>query len=191
HRVEIRRRARAARRRGGRALRGHGRCRPHDRDGRQHVPDRRAVLRRAAVHGRRACDRGSPQPVRTPLRVVAAEGGGGDVRVIPAIPGRAAESRARFYADHERAILGTAVVMLFLVFWEGLERGWWTDALRPLIGAAAERWTVKPIFISSPTRIAGAAWRMFFVTGEIWSDLAWSALAYALGLGLAVAVGIP
>src|SRR5262249_23824462 len=79
----------------------------------------------------------------------------------------------------------------FLVFWEGLERGWWADALRPLIGAAAERWTVKPIFISSPTRIAATAWRMFFVTGEIWTDLAWSALAYALGLGLAVAVGIP
>jgi ABC-type nitrate/sulfonate/bicarbonate transport system permease component len=114
------------------------------------------------------------------------------VTVISAAMDRAAAPRMRrFYADHERAILGTAVVVLFLVFWEGLERGWWTDALRPLIGAAAERWTVRPIFISSPTRIATTAWRMFFVTGEIWNDLGWSALAYALGLGFAIAVGIP
>ena len=60
----------------------------------------------------------------------------------------------RFYVAHERAILGALVVVLFLLFWEGLSRGWWADALRPLIGAAAERWTIKPIFISSPTRIA-------------------------------------
>jgi ABC-type nitrate/sulfonate/bicarbonate transport system permease component len=97
----------------------------------------------------------------------------------------------RFYLDHERAILGTVVVILFLVFWEGLERGWWAEALRPLIGEAAERWAIKPIFISSPTRIAAAAYRMFFVTGEIWTDLKWSAFEYALALGLAIAVGIP
>jgi len=97
----------------------------------------------------------------------------------------------RLYLDHERAILGALVVVLFLAFWEGLERGWWTDLLRPLIGGAAERLTVKPIFISSPTRIAAAAYRMFFVTGEIWADLAASALEYACGLLAAVAVGIP
>jgi len=97
----------------------------------------------------------------------------------------------RLYLDHERAILGTIVVVLFLLFWEGLERGWWTEALRPLIGESAERWTVRPIFISSPTRIAQAAWRMFFVTGEMWTDLAWSALTYAIGLGLAIMIGVP
>ncbi len=32
---------------------------------------------------------------------------------------------------------------------------------------------------------------MFFVTGEIWRDLAGSGLGYALGLVLAIAVGIP
>ena len=75
---------------------------------------------------------------------------------------------------HERAIVGGAAVIAFLLLWEGFERGWWADLLRPLIGPAAERWQLKPIFISSPTRIAVAAWRMFFVTGEIWRDLAWS-----------------
>src|SRR5262245_4652944 len=97
----------------------------------------------------------------------------------------------RWYLAHERAILGTLVVMLFLIGWEGLERGWWADLLRPLLGASAERLRLKPIFISSPTLIAAAAFRMFFVTGEIWRDLAWSGVGYVLGLGLAIAVGIP
>jgi NitT/TauT family transport system permease protein len=97
----------------------------------------------------------------------------------------------RLYLAHERAILGVAVVIVFLIFWEGLERGWWADALRPLVGAAAERWVVKPIFISSPTRIAEAAYRMFFVTGEIWTDLKWSALEYVAGLAMAIVAGIP
>src|SRR5260370_25703490 len=97
----------------------------------------------------------------------------------------------RWYLVHERVILGTLVVMLFLIGWEGLERGWWADMLRPLLGASAGRLQLKPIFISSPTLIAAAAFRMFFVTGEIWRDLAWSGAGYVLGLGLSIAVGIP
>jgi NitT/TauT family transport system permease protein len=97
----------------------------------------------------------------------------------------------RLYAEHERAILGVFVIVLFLLFWEGLERGWWADLLRPWIGAAADHWMVKPIFISSPSRIAETAWRMYFVTGEIWSDIKWSAIEYVLALALAVLVGVP
>jgi ABC-type nitrate/sulfonate/bicarbonate transport system permease component len=96
-----------------------------------------------------------------------------------------------FYRAHERAILGTSAVILFLVVWEGFERGWWAQALGPLLGASAARWQLKPIFISSPTLAAQAAFRMFFVTGEIWRDLAWSGLGYMLGLVLAIVVGIP
>jgi ABC-type nitrate/sulfonate/bicarbonate transport system permease component len=96
-----------------------------------------------------------------------------------------------FYHARERAILGGAMVLLFLLAWEGLERGWWTDLLRPLLGASAERFTLKPIFISSPTLVAQAAWRMFYITGEIWRDLAWSSVGYTLGLVLAIAIGIP
>jgi ABC-type nitrate/sulfonate/bicarbonate transport system permease component len=97
----------------------------------------------------------------------------------------------RWYLTHERAILGTLMVLLFLIAWEGLERGWWADALRPLLGDSAARLKLKPIFISSPTRVAATAFRMFFVTGEIWRDLAWSSLGYVLGLVLAIAIGIP
>ena len=59
-----------------------------------------------------------------------------------------------FYLAHERAILGTLMVLLFLIAWEGFERGWWADLLRPLLGASADRWQLKPIFISSPTLVA-------------------------------------
>ncbi len=106
-------------------------------------------------------------------------------------PEKATSDFAQFYFEHERAILGAVVVALFLVFWEGLERGWWAELLRPFIGGSADRWAVKPIFISSPTRVAAAAFRMFLVTGEIWSDLKWSAFEYVAGLVLAVTVGVP
>jgi len=96
-----------------------------------------------------------------------------------------------FYLRHERAILGTAMVLMALLAWEGLERGWWADALRPLLGESAERLQLERIFISSPTLVASAAFRMFFVTGEIWRDIAWSSLGYGLGLALAIAIGIP
>ena len=97
----------------------------------------------------------------------------------------------RLYLENERALLGTLVVVVFLVAWEGLERGWWASLLSPVLGASAERWQLKPIFISSPTLVAQAAWRMFFVTGEIWRDIGWSGLEYLVGLLLAIAVGIP
>ena len=96
-----------------------------------------------------------------------------------------------FYFRHERAILGSAMVLMALLAWEGLERGWWADALRPLLGESAERLQLERIFISSPTLVATAAYRMFFVTGEIWRDIAWSSLGYGLGLVLAIAIGIP
>jgi ABC-type nitrate/sulfonate/bicarbonate transport system permease component len=97
----------------------------------------------------------------------------------------------RLYAEYERLILGALAIVVFLVFWEGLGRGWWAHLLRPVIGPAAEHWVVRPIFVSSPTRIAEAAYRMYFITGEILADLKWSALGYVLGLLLAIGVGIP
>lgn len=96
-----------------------------------------------------------------------------------------------WYLDHERTLLGATAVVLFIVFWEGLTRGWWADLLTPLIGASAERWRIKPIFVSSPTVIAVSFYQTFFVTGEIWNDLKVSALEYVLGFLLAIAVGIP
>jgi ABC-type nitrate/sulfonate/bicarbonate transport system permease component len=100
-------------------------------------------------------------------------------------------AKRNVYLAHERAILVIAAVILFLVAWEGFARGWWAAALDPLLGASAERLKLKPIFVSSPTLVAQAAFRMFFVTGEIWHDLASSGLSYTLGLALATVVGVP
>jgi ABC-type nitrate/sulfonate/bicarbonate transport system permease component len=97
----------------------------------------------------------------------------------------------RLYLDHERAILGAAGVIVFLILWEGFERGWWAELLQPLLGAQATRFRLKPIFISSPTRIAQTAFQMFFITGTIWKDLGWSSLEFVLGLSLAFVIGIP
>ena len=52
----------------------------------------------------------------------------GDAALVPAA--------VRFYVAHERAILGALMVILFLVVWEGLERGWWARLLHPLEGVA-------------------------------------------------------
>jgi NitT/TauT family transport system permease protein len=98
---------------------------------------------------------------------------------------------SRVYFAHERIILGGCMVILVLIAWEGLERGWWANLLHPLLGTSAERFKLKPIFISSPTLVARAAFRMFFVTGEMWRDLAWSSLGYCCGLAFAIAFGIP
>ncbi len=97
----------------------------------------------------------------------------------------------RFYFAHERPILGIAVTILFLIAWEGFARGWWTDLLYPLLGPTAARLTLKPIFISSPTRIAATAFQMFVVTGEIWKDIGRSGLEFLLGVSLALVVGVP
>jgi ABC-type nitrate/sulfonate/bicarbonate transport system permease component len=98
---------------------------------------------------------------------------------------------ARFYLINERVILGGVMLIVVLLAWEGLERGWWASLLEPVAGASAERLRLKPIFISSPTLVLQAAFHMFFVTGEMWRDLTWSALGYSLGLACAIAVGVP
>ena len=97
----------------------------------------------------------------------------------------------RLYLAHERAILGVAALIVVLVVWEGLGRGWWADLLSPLIGRSAEALRVKPIFVSSPSAVAAAAWSLFVTTGKIWPHLAASGLELALGLGLALLVGVP
>ncbi len=99
--------------------------------------------------------------------------------------------RQNFFQRHERILLGLFMVTLFLFFWEGLAHGWWADLLQPLIGEAANRLRIRPIFLSSPTAIAAAAWKMFFVTGEIWAHLGVSAMEVFAGLGAAILFGIP
>ena len=88
----------------------------------------------------------------------------------------------RFYLAHERAILGAAALLAVLIAWEGFGRGWWTDLLSPLIGRSAEALRLKPIFVSSPSAVAAAAWSLFVTTGKIWPHIAASGLELVLGL---------
>jgi ABC-type nitrate/sulfonate/bicarbonate transport system permease component len=110
---------------------------------------------------------------------------------IEAGPGAALPRLRQFYRGRERVILGAVSVVLFLIFWEGLTRGWWADAMAPLVGGAAEHLRIRPIFISSPTRIVAAGYRLFFVTGAIWHDLEVSGIECLLGFLLALLVGVP
>src|SRR5262249_32979793 len=144
--------------------------RSYDCGRRQYVPDRCRVLRRVRVHG------GRPHGGRTARRYRDGDRrcvqrnhdrrgrkhGDRNVSLADPMPATNREMPAplRFYLVHERAILGALMVILFLLAWEGLERGWWAQLLRPFIGASAERWQLKPIFISSPTLVAQSAFRM-------------------------------
>jgi NitT/TauT family transport system permease protein len=78
------------------------------------------------------------------------------------------------WTRHEKWLLGTASMALFLIFWET---------------AVALQW-VNPLFTSSPSRIAITAYEMF-ADGSIWEHIEVSAHEFAVGYGLAVVIGVP
>jgi NitT/TauT family transport system permease protein len=77
----------------------------------------------------------------------------------------------------EPTVLGAGSVVIFLVVWE---------ALPHLVTISAG----TKLFFTTPSQIAGTLWKMI-VTGAIWEPLGVSASGFALGLGLAIAVGLP
>lgn len=95
------------------------------------------------------------------------------------------------YRAYERPILGALALLVFLLFWEGLTRGWWADLLAPILGPAADALRIRPIFLSAPTTIVSTAFRMYFVTGEMWPHLGVSAFEFVTAFALAMAVGVP
>lgn len=97
---------------------------------------------------------------------------------------------ARFYSRFEHAILGGLAVLAFLLFWQGLSNGFLADLLKPLIGDVAGQLRVRPIFISSPTRIYARLGQMI-ASGEIWEHLHASGVAFGLGGAIAILIGIP
>lgn len=88
-----------------------------------------------------------------------------------AAPGRSAWER------FEPAILGTSSIVLLLAVWELLPR---------LITISAG----TKLFFTTPSQIAATLWKMF-ATGTIWEPLGVSASGFAIGLGLAIVVGLP
>jgi NitT/TauT family transport system permease protein len=86
-------------------------------------------------------------------------------------PGRSLRERL------EPAILGTLGVAVLLLLWEGLPR---------IITLNAG----TKLFFTTPSQVVGTLWRLF-ATGEIWKPLGVSASGFAVGLVLAIAVGLP
>jgi ABC-type nitrate/sulfonate/bicarbonate transport system permease component len=77
----------------------------------------------------------------------------------------------------EPSMLGAGSIALLLLVWE----------LAPHIFTISAG---TKLFFTTPTQIAGTLWKMF-ATGTIWTPLGVSASGFALGLGLAIVVGLP
>ena len=88
----------------------------------------------------------------------------------PAGPGRI----KRLYQGSERAIIGGATLLVFLLLWETASRLEW----------------VNPLFISSPTKVMLAA-REAFSSAEFRADMSVSATEFIVGYLGAIAVGVP
>ena len=77
----------------------------------------------------------------------------------------------------EPTILGSASIVILLLLWEVLPR---------IITMNAG----TKLFFTTPSQIVGTLWQLFS-TGAIWTPLGVSASGFALGLGLAIVVGLP
>jgi ABC-type nitrate/sulfonate/bicarbonate transport system permease component len=77
----------------------------------------------------------------------------------------------------EPTILGTASIVALLVVWELIPH---------LVTISAGR----KMFFATPSEIGGTLWSMV-ATGTIWRPLGVSASGFALGLGLAIVLGLP
>ena len=95
----------------------------------------------------------------------------------PADVARRAARRQSLWRRFEPTILGAGSIVLLLAVWEVLPH---------LVTLSAG----TKLFFTTPSHIVGTLWSMF-ATGSIWSPLGVSAGAFALGLGLAIVVGLP
>ena len=82
-----------------------------------------------------------------------------------------------FWQRSEATVLGTGGVLALLVAWEVL----------PHIVKISEG---TKLFFTTPSQVVGTLWNMF-ATGTVWTPLAVSASGFALGLGIAIMIGIP
>jgi NitT/TauT family transport system permease protein len=81
----------------------------------------------------------------------------------------------KFYLNHEKAILGSLSVTLFLIVWE-------------LVGNVYQ--LINPMFMSAPSLVWKAAVQLFS-SGEIYNDLYVSGIEFFWGYLLSVVVAIP
>jgi len=80
----------------------------------------------------------------------------------------------RFYREREQTLIGGAAIMVFLIVWE----------------SATQSGLVNPLFISAPTRIARASYRLVS-EGDLWRHLRVSAMEFLAGYSMAIGLAIP
>jgi NitT/TauT family transport system permease protein len=99
-----------------------------------------------------------------------------DANVVAPVDDLAAP-RKGMWQRLEPTILGFGSLVVLLLVWEFLPR---------LITMQEG----TKLFFTVPSEIGGTLWRMF-ATGAIWAPLGVSASAFAIGLSIAIAVGLP
>jgi len=95
----------------------------------------------------------------------------------PALIEGGERSPGKSLRSFEPALLGTLTIVILLFAWQLLPQ-------LITISAGAR------LFFTTPSRIAITLWNMF-AQGTIWLPLGVSAAAFSVGLGLAIAVGLP
>lgn len=85
-----------------------------------------------------------------------------------------ASALKKLYLQHEHLLIASSAVLAFFMVWESMTR----FSL------------VNPLFISSPTLVARAGYRLF-AEGEIWKDLQVSGTEFIIGYLMAAGVAIP
>jgi ABC-type nitrate/sulfonate/bicarbonate transport system permease component len=91
--------------------------------------------------------------------------------------GSARVATSAFKRRVESMALGTAVIVVLLIIWE----------LLPYFVPMKQG---TRLFFTVPSRIIATLWQMF-ASGSIWAPLGVSATAFAIGLPLAIAAGLP
>jgi ABC-type nitrate/sulfonate/bicarbonate transport system permease component len=100
-----------------------------------------------------------------------------DLIIAAASPVGSDAPRKSLWRRFEPTILGTGTIVLLLLVWQFLP-----DFVPMKAGTK--------LFFTVPSRIAGTLWDMF-ATGSIWKPLGVSASAFAIGLAMAIVVGLP
>jgi len=100
-----------------------------------------------------------------------------DLIIAAASPADIDAPRKSVWRRFEPTILGTGTIVLLLLIWQFLP-----DFVPMKAGTK--------LFFTVPSHIADTLWTMF-ATGSIWKPLGVSASAFAIGLAMAIVVGLP
>jgi NitT/TauT family transport system permease protein len=99
-----------------------------------------------------------------------------DIAAAPAAEDLGPPPRS-LWSQLEPTVLGAGGILALLIVWEAVPK---------LVTLSAG----TKLFFATPSQVAGTLWEMF-ATGSIWYPLGVSASGFALGLGLAIVVGLP